>query len=101
MINLTSEQLAEVRKILAEHVPDLEVRVFGSRVDGSSKQNSDLDLVIISPTKLDWRVIERIRDSFSSSNLPFLVDVLDHNSLEKGVAEMVEDCSEVIQEPTV
>ena len=97
MIDLTSEQLAVVKRILAEHVPHFEVWVFGSRVNAGAGANSDLDIAIISSTKIEWRLIEKIKDAFSSSDLPFLVDVLDYNSMEEGVARTVRDRHEIIQ----
>ncbi|MFH0799718.1 MAG: nucleotidyltransferase domain-containing protein [Pseudomonadota bacterium] len=98
MIDLTPDELAEVKRILAEHAQGMEVWAFGSRVDGSSRKNSDLDLAIVTPAKVDWRLIERIKDAFSSSNLPFMVDVVELASLPEGVAATARKRHEVIQE---
>jgi predicted nucleotidyltransferase len=43
MIDLTPDQLAIIRDILSLHVPNAEIRVFGSRVSGKPKPWSDLD----------------------------------------------------------
>lgn len=45
MIDVSPDHLAEVQAILREHVPECEVRAFGSRVQETAKPYSDLDLV--------------------------------------------------------
>jgi len=77
MINLTQQQLEIVKNILHEYVPDAEVRAFGSRVTNKVKAYSDLDLVVLPSTKLDLKILYRLRDAFEESELPFRVDVLD------------------------
>jgi len=77
MIDLRPEHLEEVLRILAAVVPGVEVRAFGSRTDGSSQEFSDLDLVLCGDSALDWRLLERLKDALSASDLPFHVDVLD------------------------
>ena len=97
MIDLNPEQLAEVKRILAEHAPGCEVLAFGSRVDGSARPASDLDLVLRGPGKLDWRFLERLKDAFSASDLPFMVDVVDWHDAGEEVKAWIAKSSEVIQ----
>ena len=49
MIDLEPQHLQVVQHILSEHVPECEVRVFGSRANGTARRFSDLDLALISP----------------------------------------------------
>jgi len=46
---LDGTELAIVKAILARHVPDAVVWVFGSRATGKAKKYSDLDLCIKEP----------------------------------------------------
>ena len=46
MIDLQPDHLALIQTILAQHVPQAEVRAFGSRVTGAARNYSDLDLVV-------------------------------------------------------
>ena len=46
MLELSSDHLAIVRAILAEHVPQAKAWAFGSRVLGTAKKFSDLDIAI-------------------------------------------------------
>lgn len=78
-LDLRPEWLAIVRGILEHHLPDAEVLAFGSRVNGTSHDGSDLDLVArncADPTKPLPALLDA-KEAFSESNLPILVDILD------------------------
>src|SRR2546429_672965 len=55
MIDLPAEHLDMVKGILAAHVPNAEVRAFGSRVRGRPQRFSDLDLVLVDREPIDRR----------------------------------------------
>lgn len=78
MLDLASADLGELRRILDRHVPDAEVWAYGSRVTGGAHEGSDLDLVIRSCGATSRSaVLGRLRQAFSESDLPMLVDVQD------------------------
>lgn len=79
MLNLDHDILLELKKILAQHVPDIDVLAYGSRVKGTSHAGSDLDLVLIDPKKqtIDASQIHTLRNALEESNIPILIDVLD------------------------
>lgn len=81
MIDLAPHCLALVKGILAEHIPDCEVRVFGTRVAGTAREYSDLDLAVVGEHALDWQTFGRLREAFEESTLPIRVDVLDWRSI--------------------
>lgn len=97
MIDVAPDHLAEVRRILARVVPGCEVRAFGSRVNGRPGRHADLDLALVAPEKIDWRLIERLKDAFSESDLPFMVDVVDWNEIGEEFRKLVEKDYEVVQ----
>lgn len=79
MLDLRPEWLESVRKLLAVHLPDAEVWAYGSRVQGTSHDASDLDLVVrnpVDPSKPQPN-LSLLKQALSDSNLPILVDVLD------------------------
>ncbi len=75
MLELTPDQLATVRRILAAHAPGREVRVFGSRATGRARPHSDLDLLILG-APLDAAVRSDLIAAFEESDLPFRVDII-------------------------
>jgi uncharacterized protein len=98
MINLEEEYLNDIKKILKDIVPDYEVLVFGSRVNGKSWKYSDLDLAIKGENPVDFRIIEKLKDALSESNLPIMVDVIDWNNISEEFKKVIEKGYEVIQE---
>lgn len=97
MIEILNKDLQIVNGILKEYLPGHEVRAFGSRVNGTSKSYSDLDLVVISNQKIDLKVMFRVEEAFEESELPFRVDLLDWNSISESFQKIIEQKYEVIQ----
>jgi type I restriction enzyme S subunit len=97
MIDLKPAHLAEVKRILQEHALGCEVRVFGSRLNGTAGKNSDLDLVLVGKGLLDWRMLESIKDAFAESDLPFRVEVQDWHTISDSFHKIIEKQYEVIQ----
>ncbi len=97
MINLSPDNLAEIKRILGAHVPDCEVRAFGSRVTGGVKPYSDLDIAIMAPDRLSIFVIGALREAFQESALPFRIDVCDWHSMPDSSQQAIERQHEVIQ----
>jgi type I restriction enzyme S subunit len=76
-IDISPGDLATVRRILREHVPESEVWAFGSRVSWTARETSDLDLAIITATPLPPVRMAELREAFAESDLPFTVDLVD------------------------
>ena len=76
-IDLSAQQLAEVRTILSELIPGMTVWAFGSRVTGTAREYSDLDLALMTTEPLPLSVKADLVACFSESNLPFKVDLVD------------------------
>lgn len=80
MFDLTATQITEVKRILAEFVPECTVRVFGSRAVGTHRHYSDLDLALCGKTPLEFSRMNRLREALQNSTLPFRVDFIDEHS---------------------
>ena len=98
MLDLAQEHLAEVRRILKHHVPGRTVRAFGSRVQGNAKPFSDLDLVVMGDSPLDFRRLAALKDAFAESNLPFRVDVVDWAATGEAFRGIIDERYEVVVE---
>ena len=88
-IDITPEERAIVLRILNEIVPDREVRAFGSRVTGKAKPFSDLDLAVMGDEPLPLETRARLEETFSESDLPWKVDVLDWKLTERNFQNLV------------
>ena len=88
----------QLEALLSEHVPGVEVWAYGSRVNGSSDEGSDLDLALRSPT------LEPLGDGFydlleaiENSNIPFLVQAHDWAMLPESFHREIERDYVVVQ----
>ena len=97
-IDLNHNYLATVERILAEHVPECEVRAFGSRATWTAKDYSDLDLAVVGKGPLDRRTLGRLKESFEESNLPMRVDVLDWHTISESFQREIGRDYVVVQE---
>lgn len=97
MIDLAPEHLATVRKILSKIVPESRVVAFGSRVRGTSRRFSDLDLAVEGPEPLAADRLEALHERLSASDLPVLVDVVDLVKVSETFRRCIEEAYEEIQ----
>ena len=97
MIDLEAKYLDLVRRVLEAQVPEVEVRAFGSRVNGKARRFSDLDLALVGEKAIDLRRLEELRDAFSESDLPMKVDVLDWHAISDSFRKVIDRQCEVIR----
>jgi type I restriction enzyme S subunit len=97
MIDLNPTYLETIKGILARHVPECEVRAFGSRVTWTAKDYSDLDLAVVGAHALNSDTLRGLRDAFEESDLPFRVDVVDWHAIGPAFRKVIEKQYEVVQ----
>ena len=77
-LDLQDEHLAVLRSCLRLHLPaSARAFAFGSRVDGSARRSSDLDVALVWEHSLDLDTMAALAEALSESDLPFKVDLLD------------------------
>jgi len=89
MIDIEKKYLEIVKRILTVHVPDCEIRVFGSRVTGRAGRYSDLDILLIGQEPIDWHRMEALKDDFAESDLPFMVDLTDWHAVANSFGQVI------------
>lgn len=101
MVERVLDLQADHRKIvldtLRSHIPKLEVWAFGSRVKGTAKRYSDLDLAIITNVALPLNLCASLSDEFSDSDLPFKVDLVDWATTKPVFRSLIEQEKIVLQ----
>lgn len=99
-LSLPGGALETLRRILAVHVPMAEVWAYGSRVNGTAHEGSDLDLVLRNPANL--REPQSGKDALlaalKESDLTMLVDIFDWAALPEGFRTNIENDHVVVQE---
>lgn len=96
MIDLNPKALGEIRAILQRVVPGCEVRVFGSRIQGTAQCYSDIDLAIVGEKLLEHNTLEELKDAFAQSDLPIQVDVVDWRSLPENFRRIIDERFELL-----
>ena len=88
-IDLTPDQRETLVSLLSRHLPNTEAWVYGSRVRGTSRPASDLDMVVFATPEQAPRVSE-LRESFEESNLPFRVDLFIWDEVPNSFRKQIE-----------
>lgn len=76
-LDLTDDHRALLRRLIEATVPGARVAVFGSRATGRARPFSDVDLLVVEPTRLTWQQRTALLDALEASTLPFRVDVVE------------------------
>ncbi len=87
-MDIRRNHLQLVREILDRIVPDRDVWAFGSRVNGTARPYSDLDLVILGD-ELDPGTAADLREAFQNSDLPWKVDVVEWSMTSAPFREII------------
>ena len=82
-LNLSQRHRRTLETLIREHVPDVEVWAYGSRVTGRCHAGSDLDLVLRAPglKKIPVDRLLDFADALCESTIPFLVEARDWSRL--------------------
>ena len=98
-LQLPSRHREQLEALFREHLPDVEVWAYGSRVDGRSHDGSDLDLVLRGPglEEIDLTRLADFEQALHDSAIPFLVEARDwallperfHREIEREYVEVV------------
>jgi len=97
-IDLNPQDWLEVRRILETHLPEYPVWAFGSRVQGTAKPYSDLDLAIITRQPLSLTEMAIIKEAFDESDLSIRVDIVDWAAASETFRTIIDQDKRVIQE---
>ena len=89
-IDIGPANLETVRRILYEHTSGLEVRAFGSRVSWTARETSDLDLAMMTAEPLNIARMAELKATFTESDLPFRVDIVDWASTSESFRKVIE-----------
>ena len=92
LFQITKKQKETVLTILNQFFPHSEFFVYGSRATCKSlKPFSDLDIAIRNTVKIDLDQIAQAAEAFSSSDLPFKVDLIDLKSISDEFRSHIEN----------
>lgn len=76
---LREKDKQQLQRLLTDYLPDVTAWVYGSRINGTAHEASDLDLVLRSKdlTPIDYWVLDEFIEAVKNSNIPILVEARD------------------------
>jgi predicted nucleotidyltransferase len=89
-----------LEELLAIHIPNADVWVHGSRVNGTAHEGSDLDLVLRNSSDITVPCPNRqaFMEAFEASTIPILVDIVDWTELPDWLREKIITSHEIFRE---
>jgi predicted nucleotidyltransferase len=96
-LDIEPRHWAIVRSILKQHLPGREVWAFGSRVKGTAKPYSDLDLAVLGNEPMGLALQAQLAEAFDESDLPWRVDVLDWATTSESFRALIAQCKVELQ----
>ena len=90
-LDLSDDQLSEVKSILNTLIPERSVWVFGSRANGKARLFSDLDIAIFGDHPLSLDKLALLREAFDESDLPYKVDIVDYLTISKEFQKIIDE----------
>jgi len=96
-LDISPEQRTLLLELLGQHIPALQVWAYGSRVIGTARPLSDLDLVVFTAPE-QTPAISDLKEALEESNLPFVVDLHIWGDIPDGFRDIIREKHVVLQE---
>lgn len=90
MIDIPDQYRSIILTILKKYFSREKIYFFGSRAHGAARAHSDLDIAILGKEKTSLTCLALAEEEFSSSKLPFRVDIVDLCRCDASFREKVE-----------
>jgi predicted nucleotidyltransferase len=71
-------EFKKVKDILSEYINfnECDVYLFGSRMKGTHRPDSDLDVLIVDKSTIQPKIVPVLEEAFENSDLPYKVDIV-------------------------
>ncbi len=88
-IAVSENHLQYILAQLKLYLPDSTVWIFGSRIKGSNRPASDLDLAVLCDKDTAKTQLPKLNEAFVESDIPFKIQLLDFNRLPENMQENI------------
>lgn len=101
LVDLPQQHMQTLLRLLAEHAPQAEVWAFGSRINGTGHEGSDLDIVLRNPADLKQGTGDsfKLKEALQESSLPILIEMHEWAHLPASFHTEISRHYVVLQEP--
>jgi len=91
MIDLDPSLLERIVSVFQEHIPKTSIYIYGSRVRGTARKYSDVDIMIKGKNAVSLEKLNELKEAFSSSNIPLVVDIHDWHTISDEFKNIIKD----------
>lgn len=88
-IQLSKDQIGLITSVLQKNFGNVDFWVYGSRARGNAKKFSDVDIIVKGEMAFTIFDIGKAKTDLAESDLPYLVDITDWYSVDKGFLEVI------------
>jgi predicted nucleotidyltransferase len=91
MLILDNRDKTALINIFSKITEPIEIWAYGSRVNGSAHETSDLDLIIRTPegTKLPTNVLSNLIETIKDSTIPIIIDLREWSRLPESFHQQI------------
>ena len=82
MLDLDPKYIDFIKETILAEIPNVEIYIFGSRVQGNALEYSDVDIALKDKEKISIESILKLRIKFENSTFPYKVDIVDLKNLK-------------------
>ncbi len=87
-LDLADRYVDFIKNTITSILPDVEIFIYGSRVQGKAREYSDVDIALRGD--IDFDKLLKIKALFEDSTFPYKVDVVDLSSLTPEFLNIIE-----------
>lgn len=90
-LNLDGKYIEFIKNTVNTLLPDVDIYVFGSRVQEKSLKYSDVDIALKGVGILDFNQVITLRAIFEDSSFPYKVDIIDLNNIDNNFYNIIKN----------
>lgn len=90
MLDLDPKYIDFIKETILAEIPNVEIYIFGSRVQGNALEYSDVDIALKDKEKISIESILKLRIKFENSTFPYKVDIVDLKNLKDEFRGIIE-----------
>ncbi len=95
-MQLKPQERQFIKKVLQEFLPKAEYRVFGSRLHGTAKTYSDIDIGVVMTEPIPLATLALLEEKLSESDLPYKVDLVDYQRISESFRAIIDEKYELL-----
>lgn len=94
-IDITPDQRKILLDLLNDYLPGVTVWAYGSRIKGTARPQSDLDLAVFASAE-QKRSVAALKEALEESQLPFRVDLFVWNEIPQQFRDNIQQAHVVL-----